>query len=179
MRPSPIHKLHLKSYPSPKFQNRSLQRDAGGRKAFSNLGDVSPAGFAPVPPFPSLSIRWGLHLPTSGTRVPALLTKILRRPKASTVLVIASRSSVALALSALMVSALPPSLSISAAKATAFSGALEYVNATAIFSRISLRTIAAPIPPEPPLTRATRIGDELVSIIYFDEIAKLSMFFMD
>jgi hypothetical protein len=78
-----------------------------------------------------------------------------------------------------MVSALPPSLSISAAKATAFSGALEYVNATAIFSRINLRTIAVPIPREPPLTRATRIGDELVSIIYFDEIAKLSVFFLD
>jgi hypothetical protein len=78
-----------------------------------------------------------------------------------------------------MVSALPPPLSISAAKATAFSGALEYVNATAIFSRISLRTIAAPIPREPPVTRATRIGDELVSIIYFDEVAKLSVFFLD
>src|ERR1700736_2226534 len=51
MRPSPIHKLHLKSYPSPKFQNRSLQMDAGGRKAFSNLGDVSPAGVCCSPTF--------------------------------------------------------------------------------------------------------------------------------
>ena len=75
-----------------------------------------------------------------------------------------------------MARALPPLLSISAAKATAFSWALEYVNATAIFSRISLRTMAAPIPRDPPVTRATRIGDELVSIIYFDEAAKLSGF---
>jgi hypothetical protein len=72
-----------------------------------------------------------------------------------------------------------PLLSISTAKATGFSGALEYVNATAISSRISLRTIAAPIPREPPVTRATRIGDELVSIFYFDEVAKLSAFVLD
>ena len=88
-------------------------------------------------------------------------------------------SSVALALSALMASALPPSLSISAAKAAAFSRALAYVNATAIFSRISFRTIAAPIPREPPVTRATRIGDELVSIVSFDEIAKRWLFWTE
>ena len=78
-----------------------------------------------------------------------------------------------------MASALPPPLSISAAKATAFSRALEYVNATAIFSRISLRTIAAPIPRDPPVTRATRGCDELVSIIYFDEVVMLNALFMD
>src|ERR1700722_7540736 len=31
MRPSPIHKLHLKSYPSPKLQNRSL---TAGRRGY-------------------------------------------------------------------------------------------------------------------------------------------------
>src|ERR1700726_3927814 len=31
MRPSPIHKLHLKSHPSPKLQNRSL---TAGRRGY-------------------------------------------------------------------------------------------------------------------------------------------------
>ena len=54
-----------------------------------------------------------------------VLTRIFRRPKASTLLLTASRTSVALALSAWMASTLPPRPSISATKVNAFSWALE------------------------------------------------------
>jgi hypothetical protein len=57
-----------------------------------------------------------------------------------------------------MASALPLPLWISVAKATAFSEAFEYVNATPIFCCISLRTMSAPMPRDPPVTRATRCG---------------------
>src|ERR1700757_1275107 len=87
--------------------------------------------------------------------MPALLTKMSRGPKVSAVRVPAARSSSAEPLSALRDSALPPADSISRTSSRAFSGELEYVKATDAPSAASRRTMPAPIPLEPPVTRAT------------------------
>src|ERR1700722_13717984 len=87
--------------------------------------------------------------------MPALLTKMSRVPKASAVLATAARSSSAEPLSALRDSALPPADSISRTSSRAFSGELEYVKATDAPSAASRRTMPAPMPLEPPVTRAT------------------------
>src|SRR5580704_900847 len=87
--------------------------------------------------------------------MPALLTKMLRAPKASVVLATAVRSSLAEALSAFRDSAFPPVDSISLTSWRAFSCELEKVNATDAPSAASRRTMPAPIPFEPPVTRAT------------------------
>src|SRR6266436_188114 len=87
--------------------------------------------------------------------MPALLTKMSRVPKASAVLATAVRSSSAEPLSALRDSALPPADSSSRTSARAFSGELEYVKATDAPSAASRRTMPAPMPLDPPVTRAT------------------------
>src|SRR6266849_486302 len=87
--------------------------------------------------------------------MPALLTKMSRGPKASAVLATAARSSSAEPLSALRDSALSPADSISRTSSRAFSGELKYVKATDAPSAASRRTMPAPIPREPPVTRAT------------------------
>src|SRR6202011_1966220 len=87
--------------------------------------------------------------------MPALLTKMSRVPKASAVLVTAARSSSAEPLSALRDSALPPADSISRTSSRAFSGELEYVKAPDAPPAASRRTMPAPMPLEPPVTRAT------------------------
>src|SRR5258707_774094 len=87
--------------------------------------------------------------------MPALLTKMSSGPKISAVLVTAARSSSAEALSAFMASALPPPDSTSCTSFRALSFELEKVNATDAPSEASRRTMPAPIPFEPPVTRAT------------------------
>src|SRR6266849_10719814 len=87
--------------------------------------------------------------------MPALLTKMSRGPKASAVLATAARSSSAEPLSALRDSALSPADSISRTSSRAFSGELKYVKATDAPSAASRRTMPAPMPLEPPVTRAT------------------------
>src|SRR6266852_3571387 len=87
--------------------------------------------------------------------MPALLTKMSSVPKASVVLATAARSSSAEALSAFRDNAFPPMDSISLTSWRAFSSELEYVNATDAPSAASRRTMPAPIPREPPVTRAT------------------------
>src|SRR5580704_11927761 len=87
--------------------------------------------------------------------MPALLTKMSSGPKISAVLVTAARSSWAEALSAFIASALPPADSTSCTSCSAFSSELEKVNATDAPSEASLRTMPAPMPFEPPVTRAT------------------------
>src|SRR5712675_2817775 len=97
-------------------------------------------------------------------RMPALLTKMSSRPRASVVLVTAAQSSSADALSALNADTVPPSDSISRTSLKAFSSELEYVNATDAPSATSLRTMPAPIPLEPPVTRATLPLNDFVCI---------------
>ena len=87
--------------------------------------------------------------------MPALLTKMSSVPKISAVLVTAARSSSAEALSAFIASALPPPDSTSCTSFRAFSSELEKVNATDAPSEASRRTMPAPMPFEPPVTRAT------------------------
>src|SRR5580704_18420965 len=87
--------------------------------------------------------------------MPALLTKMSSGPKISAVLVTAARSSWAEALSAFIASALPPADSTSCTSFRAFSSELEKVNATDAPSAASRRTMPAPMPFEPPVTRAT------------------------
>src|ERR1700724_3042657 len=96
--------------------------------------------------------------------MPALLTKMSRVPKAAAVLVTAARSSSAEPLSALRDSALPPADSISRTSSRAFSGELEYVKATDAPSAASRRTMPAPMPLEPPVTRATLPLNDFVCI---------------
>src|ERR1700732_3370306 len=96
--------------------------------------------------------------------MPALLTKMSRVPKASALLVTRARSSSAEPLSALRDSALPPADSISRTSSRAFSGELEYVKATDAPSAASRRTMPAPIPLEPPVTRATLPLNDFVCI---------------
>src|SRR5260370_17905080 len=98
----------------------------------------------------------------------ALLTKISRLPKASAVLETAARSYLAEALSAFRDSALPPPDSISSASSRAFSSELEYVNATEAPSAASRRTMPAPIPLEPPVTRATFPVSDFICIAAMD-----------
>src|ERR1700688_1054623 len=87
--------------------------------------------------------------------MPALLTKMSSGPKISALLVTAARSSSAEALSAFKASALPPPDSTSCTSFRAFSSELEKVNATDAPSEASRRTMPAPMPFEPPVTRAT------------------------
>src|SRR5712692_12013889 len=98
--------------------------------------------------------------------MPALLTKMSRVPKASAVLATAARSSSAEPLSALRDSALPPADSISRTSSRAFSGELEYVKATDAPSAASRRTMPAPMPLEPPVTRATLPLNECACICH-------------
>src|SRR5215472_8994776 len=91
----------------------------------------------------------------SYVRMPALVTKISSWPSSFTVFVTAARSSSAEALSALIAKTLPPADSISRASWSALSCELEYVNPTEAPSVARCRTMAAPIPLEPPVTRAT------------------------
>src|ERR1700732_3233477 len=96
--------------------------------------------------------------------MPALLTKMSSGPKISAVLVTAARSSSAEALSAFIASALPPPDSTSCTSFSAFSSELEKVNATDAPSEASRRTMPAPMPLEPPVTRATLPLNDLVCI---------------
>src|SRR6266852_8657652 len=88
-------------------------------------------------------------------RMPALLTKISIVPRASVALATAARSSLAEALSAFSDSALPPADSTSRTSWRALSSEVEYVKATEAPSAASRRTMPAPMPLEPPVTRAT------------------------
>src|SRR6266850_8325292 len=88
-------------------------------------------------------------------RMPALLTKMSRVPKASAALATAARSSSADPLSAFKDSALPPADSISRSSWRACSSEREHVKATDAPSAASRRTMPAPMPLEPPVTRAT------------------------
>src|SRR6266404_2022294 len=97
-------------------------------------------------------------------RMPALLTKMSSVPKASVDLATAARSSLAEALSAFRDNAFPPVDSISLTSWRAFSFELEYVNATDAPSAASRRTMPAPIPLEPPVTRATLPLNDFVCI---------------
>src|ERR1700719_3083451 len=105
--------------------------------------------------------------------MPALLTKMSRVPKASAVLVTAARSSSAEPLSALRASALPPADSISRTSSRAFSGELEYVKATDAPSAASRRTMPAPMPLEPPVTRATLPLNDFACICHQNPLSHL------
>src|SRR5260370_12974517 len=96
--------------------------------------------------------------------MPALLTKMSSVPKASVVLATAARSSSAEALSAFRGNAFPPVDSISLTSWRALSGELEYVKATDAPSAASRRTMPAPMPLEPPVTRATLPLNDFVCI---------------
>src|SRR6202011_2022057 len=97
--------------------------------------------------------------------MPALLTKMSRLPKASAVLATAARSSSAEPLSAFMDSALPAADSTSRTSWTAWSSEREYVNATDAPSAARRRTMPAPMPLEPPVTRATLPVNDFVCIV--------------
>src|SRR6266852_2164924 len=97
-------------------------------------------------------------------RMPALLTKISIVPRASVALATAARSSLAEALSAFSDSALPPADSTSRTSWRALSSEVEYVKATDAPSAASRRTMPAPMPLEPPVTRATLPLNDLVCI---------------
>src|SRR3984957_9425990 len=105
--------------------------------------------------------------------MPALLTKMSRVPKASAVLATAARSSSAEPLSALRDSALPPADSISRTSSRAFSGELEYVKATDAPSAASRRTMPAPMPLEPPVTRATLPLNDFDCICHHNPLSHL------
>src|SRR3984893_6866029 len=105
--------------------------------------------------------------------MPALLTKMSRVPKASAVLATAARSSSAEPLSALRDSALPPADSISRTSSRAFSGELEYVKATDAPSAASRRTMPAPMPLEPPVTRATLPLNDFACICHQNPLSHL------
>src|SRR5580700_8204993 len=98
-------------------------------------------------------------------RMPALLTKMSRAPRATTVLATAAWSSLAEALSAFRDSALPPADSISRTSWKACSSELEYVNATDAPSAARRRTMPAPMPLEPPVTRATFPLNDFICIV--------------
>ncbi len=106
-------------------------------------------------------------------RMPALLTKMSSVPKASVDLATAARSSLAEALSAFRDSAFPPVDSISLTSWRAFSSELEYVNATDAPSAASRRTMPAPIPREPPVTRATLPLNDFACICHQNPLSHL------
>src|ERR1700732_1273165 len=97
-------------------------------------------------------------------RMPALLTNMSIVPRASVALATAARSSLAEALSAFSDSALPPADSTSRTSWRALSSEVEYVKATDAPSAASRRTMPAPMPLEPPVTRATLPLNDFVCI---------------
>jgi hypothetical protein len=87
--------------------------------------------------------------------IPALLTSTSTRPKARAVSATAVRTAAGSALSACSARARPPAASMARTTSSAFCRALAKVMATAAPSAASRCAIAAPIPRDPPVTRAT------------------------
>src|SRR6202521_4996675 len=110
-----------------------------------------------------------------GMAVPALFTSTSSRPKVATAFSTAPLTASTLAASAWIATAFPPASSIALTTAEAALASFAYVIATFAPSAARRFAIAAPMPREPPVTKATRFANfDIKSPLLSDEHPQLT-----